>query len=570
LTLKAYENKAAFSKALMQVELDKLNDVTNKIEKHYYTKIVYKHFNYKPLYSFIPAIKVFVQLPFLFAAYRLLISYPPLDGASFGIIDDLSKPFVIAVLNSVLINPLPLLMTLISLIDIYLNKEVINYKERVIIAVTSLFFCLILYNSPSAIILYWLTSNVLSLFIATFIGNDIKNRIGFFLLKYLFGAYTIVKSKLFLFYLLIFNGCLIFSANQIDLVLALHGLVLSSAFILVYMLANFNKLYYFILSIAILSLIFVLGDNVFFPFLSRYLDYKISILLIFLSLLILKKRVSLIKISNFFILLNFTYLLCSPLIAESLKEPYPKFSVSNQRTNPVSRFIAAEVENKNNVIIIVLDGYPSGKVLSGLGIANNLDSILKGYVPEEFSSNFISTPISLSNLFFDVKFKKHEILKTGQNEELLFHDAYSASSLFPLDTMYYDEVWYSLIKSNSTLGFSYWKSMDINSILHIHLKTRSKENMIIRYNNQIMNSLRKDVHVNSKIKKFCVYHFLTFHHLNSIQDKVNYANDIISSILGIIPKNYSVLFFSDHGLREDSMSIPDQKSAIFYSKRGND
>lgn len=568
LAIRAYQNKAESKKSLMHLELDKLKDVTNRIEKHYYTKIVYKQFNYNPLYDFIPAIKILVQLPFLIAAYHLLISYSPLNGVSFGFLNDLSKSYGLSFLNSD-INPLPVLMTLISLIEIYVNKGKINHKQRIIIAVTSLCFFVILYDSPSSIVLYWLTTNIISFLIATLIGNETKDRLGSMFLNILLDGYSIIKSNLLLFNLLVFNAILIYVANQIDLDFVFHGIALNIAFVLVLFMSSSNKSLHKIFSIAIFSVVIIMVDNVFVPYLTDYLRLRYLIALVFISLLFFRNSNPLIKFSNFFILLNCTYLMFSYVTSSSVKAN-PRFTVMNERTNLVSEFIASEVEKNKNVLIIVLDGYPSRKVLSDFGVSNNLDSIFKGYVAEEFNSNHISTPISLTNLFFDVKFKKDEFLNYGQNEERLFYDAYVSSTLFPLDTMCYDEVWHSLIKSSSTLGFSYWEPIHIKSTLYGYLDTRRKENMILTYNNQVLNSMHNDLGVNSQKNKFLVYHFLTFHHGISIQDRVDYANNIISNTLKIIPKDYSILFFSDHGLREDSMSLIDKESAIFYARRGVD
>ena len=566
LAIRAYQNKAESKKSLMLLELDKLKDVTNRIEKHYYTKIVYKQFNYNPLYDFIPAIKILVQLPFLIAAYHLLISYSPLNGVSFGFLNDLSKSHGLSFLNSI-INPLPVLMTLISLTDIYLNKGEINQKQRIIISVTSLCFFVILYDRPSAIILYWLTTNIFSFLISSLIRNESKDRLGSMFLKNLLIGYSIVKSNLHLFNLLVFNALLIYFANKIDIYLVFHGIALTTAFVLVLFMSRSNKLLYKIFSIAIFSVVIIISDNVFVPYLTDYLGYVYLIALVFIALLFFRKSFPLTQFSNLFILLNCTYLMFSYFTLSSIKAN-PKFTAMNQRTNLVSEFIAGEVEKRNNVLVVVLDGYPSKKVLSDFGVRNNLDSIFNGYVAEEFNSNHISTPISLTNLFFDVKFKKDEILSYGQNEERLFYDAYVSSTLFPIDTMWYDDVWHSLVKSSSSLGFSYWESIHMKSKLYRKLNAISFENKILTYNSQMLNCMQKDLGVNSQKNKFIVYHFLTFHHGISIQDKVDYANDIISSSLKIIPKDYSVLFFSDHGLRDDSMSLIDKKSAIFYARKG--
>jgi len=565
LTLKAYENKVSFKKSLMQLELDKLKDVNNKIEKHFYTKIVYNQFKYNPLYSFIPSFKILFQLPFLILSYLTLISYPPFNGVSFWIIDDISEPYAIAFFNG-LINPLPVLMALISLVVVFLNKDKIIFKERIIIAITSIAFLLILYDSPSAIVLYWISTNLFYFLTSTLIGNEIKDRIGTFFFNFFLFGYSKLKSNLFLFYILLFNISLIFSAGKINSFLFLHGLVLSIAFVLVLVLAKSNKIIFNFLSIILFSFSIILFDNVFFPYLGSFLRIRYLIFILVIFLLYFRKRVSLIKISNLFFLINSAYLIFSTFMS-FVEKANPEFTSSKERSNLVSDFVASETGRENNVIIVVLDGYPSDKVLSDFGIRNNLDSVFKDYTPKQFNSNYFSTPISLSNLFFDVIFEEDLVLETGQNEELLFHDAYSSSSLFPLDPLIYDEVWHSLIKNSSTLGFSYWDPVPVKSVLYNYIPNFRAVNKIISYNDKTLHSLKDNINSGSKKKKFGVYHFLTFHHLNSIGEKVHYANDLIKDVLMVIPNNYSVLFFSDHGLREDSMNTKDKKSGIYYEKK---
>lgn len=566
LVLKAFEYKIKVKKSLMQLELNKLEDVKNNIEKHFYKKIIHKQFQYSPFYFLIPAVKIIFQVPFLIAAYILLTSYTSLNGVSFGFIYDLSKPFRLLLINSVSINPLPVLMTLISFFDIYLNRETINYRERIVIAVTSFFFLIFLYNSPSAIVLYWITSNIFSLIKSIFIRNEIKVGLGSVFLKYSESLYLIVKSNFFLFNLVVFNVVLILFGGEITLYKALYGGLFSISFLLVYMFANSNKRYYIILSIATLTFVFVCFDNVFIPFLVSYLRIRYLIVIVFLSLLIIKKSINLIRVSNFFIQINCAYFILVNLIPP-VSETYPEFTASNENTNSVSKFINVEVQKKNNIIIVVLDGYPSSKILNDFGIRNNLDSIFTGYARKEFNSNYFSTPTSLANLFFDVNFDKDQIMREGHNEKLLFKDAYRSSILFPLDTMYYDEVFRSLINSNPSIGISFWKPVFSKSFIYNVIGSRDYNDNIKAYNNRILDLLKKDLMLNTKKKKFGVYHFLTFHHLNSIQERVNYANDIIKSTLRIIPNNSSVLFISDHGLREATMSSVDKKSAIFYEKK---
>lgn len=170
------QNKERARKAKMQADLDKLKDVTNKREKYYYTKRIYRQYNYSPLYSFAGLLGLIIQIPFFLAAYWMLIEYTPIQGVSFGPITDLSEPDGLLSFSGVSINILPFVMTVVNIFASFLyakNLDKSQQKQQLIIA---LVFLLLLYNLPAALVLYWTFNNVFAIgkngLIAKFIPNN--------------------------------------------------------------------------------------------------------------------------------------------------------------------------------------------------------------------------------------------------------------------------------------------------------------------------------------------------------------------------------------------------------------
>jgi len=148
----------------------------------------YRQNNYKPIHSLKGSVSLFLQIPFFMAAYQFLSGLDLFVGISFGPIPDLSLPDRLFSLGGITINVLPILMTIINLIScaIYLNKS--TAKEKVQLYATALVFLVLLYTSPSCLVLYWTLNNLFSL------GKNIVLRLG--LSSQITLVYKKLKSKL--------------------------------------------------------------------------------------------------------------------------------------------------------------------------------------------------------------------------------------------------------------------------------------------------------------------------------------------------------------------------------------
>ena len=123
----------------------------------------YRQNGYKPYYTLKGSLSLLLQIPFFLAAYRCLSGLSLLQGASFGPVADLGKPDGLIALGSVSVNLLPLLMTLFNVLSGALYTRGRSLRSRIQLYAMALVFLVLLYGSPSGLVLYWTLNNAFSL-----------------------------------------------------------------------------------------------------------------------------------------------------------------------------------------------------------------------------------------------------------------------------------------------------------------------------------------------------------------------------------------------------------------------
>lgn len=127
----------------------------------------YKQNNYHPLYVLRSSLSILLEIPFFIAAYHYLSHCEALQNVSFFILKDLGAPdhlFNIKFGSYIFyINVLPILMTLINIISGAVYAKEAPVREKVQIYVLAALFLVLLYNSPSGLVFYWILNNLFSL-----------------------------------------------------------------------------------------------------------------------------------------------------------------------------------------------------------------------------------------------------------------------------------------------------------------------------------------------------------------------------------------------------------------------
>lgn len=126
-------------------------------ELYYYIRTAYRQNHYNILSTFLGSADLFIQILVFATVFRFLSSYELLQGVSFGPIPNLGAP------DHLLwgLNLIPILMTALNMLSVlvYIKDRKQRYKGWVI----SIFFLVLLYQSPSGLVIYWTTNNLFSL-----------------------------------------------------------------------------------------------------------------------------------------------------------------------------------------------------------------------------------------------------------------------------------------------------------------------------------------------------------------------------------------------------------------------
>lgn len=156
-----YRKKEQAIQDAMKDEIALIRKCYTGIKRSEYIWTLYRQYHYNPLLALRGSIGLLLLIPLFYAAYDLLVNFKPLEGASFLFIQDLSKP------DRALwgINVLPLLMTLVSLLNLAVTvkvaKKADGWKQ---LAVLMALFLVLLYNAPSGVVLYWTMNNIFGVF----------------------------------------------------------------------------------------------------------------------------------------------------------------------------------------------------------------------------------------------------------------------------------------------------------------------------------------------------------------------------------------------------------------------
>lgn len=127
----------------------------------------YRQNNYHPLYVLRSSLSILIEIPFFIAAYHYLSNCEALLGSKFWIFKDLGNPdslfkFTVGT-KLIIINILPIIMTLINFVSGAIYTKDATVKEKVQLYVIAAIFLVLLYNSPSGLVIYWILNNLFSL-----------------------------------------------------------------------------------------------------------------------------------------------------------------------------------------------------------------------------------------------------------------------------------------------------------------------------------------------------------------------------------------------------------------------
>ena len=123
----------------------------------------YRENDIKPTDSLKGSLSLLLQIPFFIAAYRMLSSLELLKGTGFLFLNDLGSPDGLLSTGSLSVNILPFVMTAINLVSGFIYLKGADKKTKIQTYGITVIFLVLLYNSPSGLVFYWICNNIFSL-----------------------------------------------------------------------------------------------------------------------------------------------------------------------------------------------------------------------------------------------------------------------------------------------------------------------------------------------------------------------------------------------------------------------
>jgi YidC/Oxa1 family membrane protein insertase len=146
----------------LKPKIDTIKAVFKGDEQYMILSTYYRQNHYHPVYAMRSTFGLLIQIPFFIAAYSYLSRLEALNGASFLFIRDLGAPDGLIPLGKG-IHLLPILMTLINCVSGMVYTRGFLFKDKAQIYGMAAVFLVLLYRSPSGLVLYWTLNNVFSL-----------------------------------------------------------------------------------------------------------------------------------------------------------------------------------------------------------------------------------------------------------------------------------------------------------------------------------------------------------------------------------------------------------------------
>jgi YidC/Oxa1 family membrane protein insertase len=143
--------------------IKKIKSVFKGDEQYLVLSAYYRQNHYHPIYSLRSSLSLFIQIPFFLAAYSYLSNLEFIRGAPFFFILDLGAPDRLLSIGSFYFNLLPVLMTVVNCVSGALYTKGLAIREKVQVYGMALIFLVLLYNSPSGLVIYWTMNNIFSL-----------------------------------------------------------------------------------------------------------------------------------------------------------------------------------------------------------------------------------------------------------------------------------------------------------------------------------------------------------------------------------------------------------------------
>lgn len=144
----------------MQTKINEFKGVFKGSVLNRYITTLYRQNRYHPILAVRSSLGFLIQIPFFFAAYVFISDYNQLNGVSTLIFENLGEPDGLIQIEGFTINIMPFVMTAANLGYAVIYGKGLSFKEKINSYVISALFLVLLYNSSSALLIYWTFNNI--------------------------------------------------------------------------------------------------------------------------------------------------------------------------------------------------------------------------------------------------------------------------------------------------------------------------------------------------------------------------------------------------------------------------
>ncbi|MFO7735949.1 MAG: YidC/Oxa1 family membrane protein insertase, partial [bacterium] len=144
----------------LKPKIDEFKSVFKGVALNNYITTLYRQNNYHPVFAVRSSIGFIIQIPFFLAAYIFISNYEPLSGTSVLFFKDLGGPDRLIQIKDTTINVMPFVMTAANLLYAFVYGRKLSFRENFHNYFISFAFLILLYNSSSALLIYWTSNNL--------------------------------------------------------------------------------------------------------------------------------------------------------------------------------------------------------------------------------------------------------------------------------------------------------------------------------------------------------------------------------------------------------------------------
>jgi YidC/Oxa1 family membrane protein insertase len=158
-----WQREERLLQAGMKQKIADIRAVFKGDERQMILNAYYRQMGYSPLSGLKSSAGLLLQIPFFIAAYQFLSHTPLLAGESFWIFNNLGAGDGLLRIGNAAFNVMPFIMTAVNIISALVYTKGLGKKDKAQLFGMALVFLVLLYNSPSGLVLYWTCNNLFSL-----------------------------------------------------------------------------------------------------------------------------------------------------------------------------------------------------------------------------------------------------------------------------------------------------------------------------------------------------------------------------------------------------------------------